>query len=189
MIEHRFHVRHDATGNEMAGKVGAADECRVARKLMGAFERTVNADLGQCRGDALRTGVTPGPEPLQASDDCGCAGVEGQTHDMHGVTGEGHRNLHPGHEPDPQLGRRPRGDVEPTQLIVIGERKQFHAVCLRTPHHVGWIEPAVGHGGVAVKVGVEQVHAGKFLRRSGKTSCHGPSDKKNASMIPAICSG
>lgn len=99
--------------------------------MMGAFECTLDADLGQRRCDALRAGLTPGPELLQAGDDLGAQRSMAKP-TICTLSWRRAPKSPPRAQADPQLSRRPRGvDPEPTQLIVIGDA----AVPRRSPAH------------------------------------------------------
>jgi hypothetical protein len=57
------------------------------------------------------------------------------------------------------------------EFVVVGQRQQFHAVGLRAPHHLRRRKQPVGHGRMAVQIGIERLHAAKNSSISAATRC------------------
>ena len=81
-------------------------------------------------GDLLRAAVAPAAGAQQSGEQTRVAEVDAQADDVDGLTAPGDRDLHAGHERQPEL----RGAVlrrgESADLVVIGEGEDLDAVAV-----------------------------------------------------------
>ncbi|MNR46828.1 hypothetical protein D3C85_1658490 [compost metagenome] len=83
--------------------------------------------------------------------------IDLEPHDVHGLAGPGDRNLHAGHVAHAQrLGGVPRLALA-AHLVMVRQRPEGHAAGMGARGHVTWREHPVGHGGMAVQIGVDCV--------------------------------
>ncbi|MCY1356309.1 hypothetical protein D9M69_427550 [compost metagenome] len=135
--------------------MGTRDQVGIAYILQRARVGALDADPGQRLADVTRTPGTSGTGVGQAIDQLGTERVDLQADDMHGLPGPRHRDLHARHVAHAEfLGRGARRGL-PADLVVVGQRPVCNACIAREFRHRAGRQRAVGHGGMAVQVGVD----------------------------------
>ena len=170
--EHLGGVAADAGFHQPAREMGARHQVGVAHVGERALEGTLDAHLGQRVGHLLRAPHAPAADVGQARLQVDVVRVHAEADDVHGFARKAHRHLHPRQVVDAQGLGGGGGAVLAAEFVVVGQGPELHAAIEGALGQGFGFEGAVGDGGVAVEVGVEQVHdrivgSGPWLRRRG----------------------
>ena len=153
-LEHLARVTGKAALDDIARKVRAPQQRRVAAITHGALEGVVNARLCERLRHLASTIVAAGAHLFEALLERQIIRVDPQTQHMNGVGFPRDRHLHTRNEHKTQALRLGLCFGEPTQVVVIGQREDLNTVGMGTTHQIGGPQGAVGINGMAVKIGV-----------------------------------
>nr|GEU28413.1 hypothetical protein [Tanacetum cinerariifolium] len=145
--------------DQVARKVGARHQVRVAHELERALVGAVDAGQRQLARDFAAAVVAPRAGAGQAFRQLAVVLVDMKADDVHGFLGPGDGNFHARHKPHALLDGRHAGGGNPAHLVVVGQRPHVHAALARVLGHGGRRHDAVGNVGMAVQVDFKHVRS------------------------------
>ena len=154
LAEHLVRAGADAGLYQVAGKVRAGNQLRVAGIVQRALEGILDTDFGQAFGHFVRPRDAAIARGGQAAHQRAVLGVDAEADDVHRQAGKGDRDLHARQKRQADGPRGITGPMLSVDDVVVSERPQLDSVSLGARGQSLGGQRAVRHTGMAVQIGV-----------------------------------
>ena len=153
VIEYGVHVGHQTNINQVPGEMRAADKARVTDEALSARKRIADTASRQFVTDPTSTLVPATAVTRQPVQQMWVVRINVEANDMDGFVFKGDGDFDAGQQLQPTTRRR-SSLVETKQLVMIGQSEQCNPVATCSGDDLSRTEPAIGSGGMAVKINI-----------------------------------